>query len=375
MTRSQTQNKKRKNIFVSVSFISQYPPLKPYQNNIPIMSLLKRKIPLDEIEDFIAEEEEEEEQNDDGSYEEDNEFVGPSGTAKPLDESEIQHVVNQVVRLFLSRELNGRTTRPDVIRKHIKHNLGRKITTEKLIQQANIILTEVYGLKIEEVPTIKREDKKSLKSRKVTSDKNPYIVTSSLLSKSRAILGELWNKNLAKNVKKIDIGGNKFFLPKYSITPVPGSHYELVKTGIMLVIISHIILNENHVSESALLKTLHKFGISSNLNVKNSNFNLNSQELLKELVNKDYILKNVIKGRTELENIFDYSIGQRSLVEFSPQGVFDYIKVIYGNKFDSTIAERALVTIERAYGVALNNTEENNEREGSTEANSQEGSE
>lgn len=339
------------------------------------MSLLKRKIPLDEIEDFIAEEEEEEEQNDDGSYEEDNEFVGPSGTATPLDESEIQHVVNQVVRLFLSRELNGRTTRPDVIRKHIKHNLGRKITTEKLIQQANIILTEVYGLKIEEVPTIKREDKKSLKSRKVTSDKNPYIVTSSLLSKSRAILGELWNKNLAKNVKKIDIGGNKFFLPKYSITSVPGSHYELVKTGIMLVIISHIILNENHVSESALLKTLHKFGISSNLNVKNSNFNLNSQELLKELVNKDYILKNVIKGRTELENIFDYSIGQRSLVEFSPQGVFDYIKVIYGNKFDSTIAERALVTIERAYGVALNNTEENNEGEGSTEANSQEGSE
>ena len=100
---------------------------------------------------------------------------------------------------------------------------------------------------------------------------------------------------------------------------------------------------------------------------------MNSQELLKELVNKDYILKNVIKGRTELENIFDYSIGQRSLVEFSPQGVFDYIKVIYGNKFDSTIAERALVTIERAYGVALNNTEENNEREGSTEANSQEG--
>lgn len=373
--RNQTQNKKRKNIFVSVLFISQYPPLKPYQNNIPIMSLLKRKIPLDEIEDFIAEEEEEGEQNDDGSYEEDNEFVGPSGTATPLDESEIQHVVNQVVRLFLSRELNGRTTRPDVIRKHIKHNLGRKITTEKLIQQANIILTEVYGLKIEEVPTIKREDKKSLKSRKVTSDKNPSIVTSSLLSKSRAILGELWNKNLAKNVKKIDIGGNKFFLPKYSITSVPGSHYELVKTGIMLVIISHIILNENHVSESALLKTLHKFGISSNLNVKNSNFNLNSQELLKELVNKDYILKNVIKGRTELENIFDYSIGQRSLVEFSPQGVFDYIKVIYGNKFDSTIAERALVTIERAYGVALNNTEENNEREGSTEANSQEGSE
>ena len=129
-----------------------------------------------------------EEQNDDGSYEEDNEFVGPSGTATPLDESEIQHVVNQVVRLFLSRELNGRTTRPDVIRKHIKHNLGRKITTEKLIQQANIILTEVYGLKIEEVPTIKRRQK-SLKSRKVTSDKNPYIVTSSLLSKSRAILG------------------------------------------------------------------------------------------------------------------------------------------------------------------------------------------
>ena len=55
-------------------------------------------------------------------------------------------------------------------------------------------------------PNNKKRRQKSLKSRKVTSDKNPYIVTSSLLSKSRAILGELWNKNLAKNVKKIDIG-------------------------------------------------------------------------------------------------------------------------------------------------------------------------
>ena len=90
------------------------------------MSLLKRKIPLDEIEDFIAEEEEEE-QNDDGSYEEDNEFVGPSGTATPLDESEIQHVVNQVVRLFLSRELNGRTTRPDVIRNILSIIWGEKL--------------------------------------------------------------------------------------------------------------------------------------------------------------------------------------------------------------------------------------------------------
>ena len=80
--------------------------------NIPIETIpeqysnyesVETKIPLDEIEDFIAEEEEEGEQNDDGSYEEDNEFVGPSGTATPLDESEIQHVVNQVVRLFFER--------------------------------------------------------------------------------------------------------------------------------------------------------------------------------------------------------------------------------------------------------------------------------
>ncbi|KAL6451840.1 hypothetical protein SBY92_003148 [Candida maltosa Xu316] len=322
----------------------------------------KRKIPLAELEDLDNDDDYQEVINDDVDfYGNQTPSMHESKVATPIDEGEIDHVVSQVVRLFLTRELLGKPSKPDVIRKFVKHNLGRKFTTDMLIQQADVVLKDVYGLAIQETPNLNNAKKQPKKPRKAAGERNAFIVVSDLSPQARNVLGELWQRDLARVTKKTDINTSKFFLPKYNKSCIPGSHHQLVKDGIMLVIISIIILNENHIQEDALLKSLRKVGLPPSLNVKNSNLNMNTVELIKELKDHDYLSENVIKGSSESENIIDYSLGKRSLVEFTPHGVFEYIKIIYGDRFDTSVAERALVTIERAYGVVLNTNEESKE--------------
>ncbi|RCK59307.1 Non-structural maintenance of chromosome element 3 [Candida viswanathii] len=327
----------------------------------------RAKISLQDLSDFVEDDEGdqyEEEYNDRGNdfFESRAESLDNSNRATPVDDAEMQHVISQVVRLALSRELAGKNIRSDNIAKYIRHNFGRKVTTGKLIEEANAVLKLVYGLTIEDVSSSNTTDKQktkpekeqpATKMRKTASSKGPYIIVSNLLAESRNILGELWNRDLRTTFKRSDLGGRKFFLPDYERTLAPGANYDLVKTGIMLVVISMVILNENHIQETTLFRKLRKFGILDDLNRKNSNINMNAKDLLNDLTQKEYLLRKKLKGRTELEDIFDYSLGKRSLVEFSPQGVFEYIKMIYGDNYDSNIAERALVTIERAYGVAV----------------------
>lgn len=345
----------------------------------------RNKISLQELDDFVDDDNNEEYNE---NYQQDADFFDPrvgddsTGQNTPVfDDGEMKHVVNQVVRLALAKELNGKKLRTDHIAKAIKHNFGRKVTGNVLIKEAKKILQEVYGLSLEDVSsstdkqkTKPESDQPATKMRK-TSGKGPYVMVSTLLVQSRNILGELWNKDLRISFKKPDLTSKGFFLPLYEKTPAPGSHYDLVKTGIMLLIISMIILNENHIQETILLTKLKKFGISDNLNQKNSNINMNSKDLLNDLTDKEYLLRKKLKGRTELEDIHDYSLGKRSLAEFTPQGVFEYIKIIYGDSYNSTIAEKTLVTIEKAYGVALNEAVDNNNNNNNADTNEEQAEE
>ena len=102
---------------------------------------------------------------------------------------------------------------------------------------------------------------------------------------------------------------------------------------------------------------------------------MNSKDLLNDLTDKEYLLRKKLKGRTELEDIHDYSLGKRSLAEFTPQGVFEYIKIIYGDSYNSTIAEKTLVTIEKAYGVALNEAVDNNNNNNNADTNEEQAEE
>ncbi|EGW35459.1 uncharacterized protein SPAPADRAFT_58693 [Spathaspora passalidarum NRRL Y-27907] len=268
---------------------------------------------------------------------------------------ELQHIVNKVIRLVLTRESKGQLIRREHINQIINDRKNRSY--DVVLKEVTVALEEAYGLTLVETPIIKKKGDTS-KAKKVLKPKQPYAVVNCLTPEARNLLGDIWEKSLGTFTKNDDLGQSKFYVPRYSKSKLPTSNYELVKNGILLVIVSLIILSENHISESELFRNLRKFGISTNLNVKNSSLNMNIQELLNDLIRREYLNKNITKGRIESENVVEYTLGRRSLIEFPPQSCFEYIKKIFGENFDTGMAERTLVTIERAYGVALVNESE-----------------
>ncbi|KAK6200186.1 MAGE family-domain-containing protein [Scheffersomyces amazonensis] len=266
----------------------------------------------------------------------------------------LNEAVGQVIRIVLGRDVRDQFIRREHFAQAVNTNT-RRFHLDTVIAEADNVLQEVYGLKLVEVPVIKKDKKSSRSlSQKITKTKQPYMVVNCLSSESQQILGELWQKSsdfLVPNER--DSSQHKFLIPKKEKTSTLLSNFELIRTGIMLYIVSFIILSENHLSEHDLIKLLKKRGIPESLSIKNSNINMNSVEIINDLTKREYLLKDIKKGATESENIIDYSLGRRSLIEFTPQCVFEYFKVLFGDKFDSTTAERIVVTIHRAYGVEL----------------------
>ncbi|KAG7666033.1 uncharacterized protein J8A68_000463 [[Candida] subhashii] len=281
----------------------------------------KRKIELDELDEEYHQEEEYLQEANDRSVIHPTSRVGnntshgnPSGVNTPTDEMEFQHVVNQVIRIVLGRELKGMLTR----REHITSALtNKKIKTDLIVKAVDQTLRDTYGLSLVETPIIKKQPDGKLKKGAPSKVKPvvSYCVVNDLSTEGRNVLGQIWNNSLKTFMKK-DMGDVKYFLPTYSKTKLPNTNQELVKDGIMLVVVSLVILSEN-------------------------------------LCKRDYLTKITLEGTTKEHNIIEYALGRRCLVEFTPKNVFEFIKVVYGDDFDGSIAERTLITIQRAYGVAL----------------------
>ncbi|KAK6463100.1 MAGE family-domain-containing protein [Scheffersomyces coipomensis] len=288
-----------------------------------------------------------------GEYNENIESGAGSEVGEDDSTSKFPEAVSQAIRIVLGRDVRDQFIR----REHFSQVINTKrYPLDAVIKETNIVLEDVYGLRLVEVPMIRNEKKsnRALSSKTSAKARQPYAVINCLKLESQQVLGELWQSvEDFKVPNDRDSSSEKFFIPKKEKTNTPASNIELIKVGIMLYIVSFIILAENHLSESDLIKILKKRGLSESLNVKNSNLNLNIVELINDLTKREYLNKDVKKGATESDNIVDYSLGRRSLIEFTPQCVFEYFKVLYGPKFDDTIAERIFITVHRAYGVEL----------------------
>lgn len=258
---------------------------------------------------------------------------------------DIDHHIRDVVRLVLGRDLRGQLIR----REHIVQALPKTDVLIDIIINASVsVLRDVYGVTLIETPV--KPDAKRPK----TKVKQPMVLVSCLENESRQVLGELWQKSRHFEVpNNRGSSENQYLIPKYEKTDTPMANHELIKTGIMVAVVSLLIVSENRVAESELTRYMKQFGLSDNLNIRNSNYNLNLSELLADMVKREYLAKEVTKGRSESDTLVEYTLGRRSLIEFSPQSVFDYIKAVYGDKFDTNAAERTLVTIEASYGVSL----------------------
>lgn len=261
--------------------------------------------------------------------------------------SEYQDVENRVIRYIMSRELKSQLIR----REHITQLYSnRRVNYDGLMNNVKHTLEDVYGLTLVSVP-LKEGDKKGRASQSKT--RQPLMLTNCLRPQARLVLQELWDKDSTDTVpNNRNTGDSQYFLPKYNKTPSMGANADMVKTGMTLLIMALLVVAENHMSEYELVTSLRQFGISDNVNAKNSNINANLQELLNELVKKDYLDKDVHQHSNNVDTT-DYKLGRRSLVEFTPLSVFACLKTVYGDHFDLDTEKKALATIEKAYGVLL----------------------
>ncbi|KAI5970248.1 hypothetical protein CANMA_000700 [Candida margitis] len=317
---------------------------------------------------------------------------GNNNGALSLDREEDKaHDVNYVVKLILTKDARGQNFQKQHINQYLTN---KRFKTDSLLDDAIAILENTYGLTLVDAPTVKQEKKfnaTQTKQRPEAADdlnnangekpikKNPprnrFFVASNLSKQAQEVLGELWMKKVDSSLDKTKIGDAKFFIPKYKKGGLPKSNMELVKTGIMMLVTTLVILSENHIMESQLVRSLKKFGISDSVNIKNTNLNMNWEDILKELVSREYLNKEHLNTDSTNDKIFDISLGKRSLTELAPLRVYDYIKTLYGSDFNEVIAERAKVTIERAYQVSLKDEVEAEavEADDSEETNRQEG--
>lgn len=232
------------------------------------------------------------------------------------------------------------------IRKLNLTSITRGSVLNDIINSANYSLRHTFGLHLEESSDVKGK----------------YYLKSSLTLKEKDILNKLWPNTQSvqqKNGRNID--SEEYFISKFQHDQLPSDNYELVKTGILSIILAVIIIENNHISKYEITKILKNFGVASDLNKINSNTNTNLESLITEFERKEYIKKESIGNKTTngvMANVQDdhyiyYNIGDKALAEFTPESFYRLIKTVYGEEFNSIISKKAIHTIHATFKIPL----------------------
>ncbi|CAK7901043.1 hypothetical protein CAAN1_06S02102 [[Candida] anglica] len=307
----------------------------------------------------------------------DRELLGPdSETQTPTSEGVVTDeqlkVAHSIVRVVMAREVRGLLIK----REHFNEaytertSMTRRIKFDTIFPIVQNILETVYGLQLVRVPSkvsvgpSHGRKRKAIESNSETSSKNSnssngnsasnnkvFALVSVLPTTAKSVLGEIWATKCTQKVPNgRNISDRQYFLPKNIKTSTPSSNSELIKTGIIALVISIVIVHENRLSEADLKQKLSKFGLSESIHERNTSINMTTMEFLGEMTKREYLNREVT---TMDANLADYKLGRRSLAEFKPGSMFDMLERIYGTEFDVDTRNRTLRTIERAYGEAV----------------------
>ncbi|CAH2353907.1 hypothetical protein CLIB1423_13S01596 [[Candida] railenensis] len=282
-------------------------------------------------------------------------------------------VANAIIRNIISREVKGQLIKRDHFNEvYQQYSDAKRTKFDIMFQFVQDILKNVYGLQLVHVADkviatssrgkrAKVSSNNSKKSSNSNNDANSangaknsvysrtFCLVNTLPSEARNVLGEIWQEEANQ---KIPNGRNEddqqYFLPKYKQTVTAGSNSELIKSGILLLVVSVIVLSENRISETELLKQLKKFGLSESVIEKNSSLNMTTVELLSEFVKRDYL-----EREGQASDFVDYTLGRRLSAEFEPKSLYEFISNLYGEGFDLDVQAKTMNSIERSFGVQI----------------------
>lgn len=247
--------------------------------------------------------------------------------------------IESIIKTAISRNMGDKVIRRSHFNEGFKNN---KMQFTTVLGTANFILDKYFGMKIE-----------SLNDSLNNGNQVEYNLVNTMSKKEKEILDKLWI-----NDQEVQINNHKeameqqYFLPIDKRDKLCTSNDSLVKTAVISMILSIIIIENNYVNKKKLITTLSSFGINPSLD-PNSNFGHTSNTLLSEMERSRYIARAFNNPKTDSKEVSDshvfYTLGKRAIVEFTPMSFFYFIEDIYGNDFDETIKEKILVTLELAF--------------------------
>ena len=275
--------------------------------------------------------------------EEDRGKASPYESSEETEESydETNRAVSQIIRYVMNRELKQQPIRKEHLSLLCS---GVRNNYDDMIRKVNSTIMEVYGLELTPLPETGKTKGNQTRIRP------NFILTSSLEPHSRKLLGEIWQQFSEEKVPNDrSTQDPQFFLPKYQKAPFPVTSKDMVKMGLTTFILGILTVAENHLTDKEITAALKKIGLSESLNECNSNIGMNIPDLVSHLVRHEYLAKETQKNSSGTEEI-SYTMGRRSVIEFSPLAVFELVEEVYGPHFDVDTKKKTIVTIERAFG-------------------------
>ncbi|CAN3372554.1 hypothetical protein DIURU_004951 [Diutina rugosa] len=236
----------------------------------------------------------------------------------------LSKAVNDMVRFAVLRGVQQGSFRRD----HLKNVIDFRhspYTFDQLIDESNITLKEVYGLKISIVQS---------------NNKKTYVVLETLPEEIQFSMGQLWQKHTKIHGKPYN--DKLYFIPKSLKSKAPLYNQELVKTGVLTMVIFLVVSSENNLKQSVLRRQLANFGMSKLDTQKISSINTDTSSLLNDFVKRGYLVEV-----THDKDMW-YKLGWRAIQEY-PFKVLLELMVRVANDESQSFIDAVSTTIIQSY--------------------------
>lgn len=175
---------------------------------------------------------------------------------------------------------------------------------------------------------------------------NEIVVTNNLELSSLEVLALLFDEETVH----LQRSGNNLadplhLMPHHRRLAVAVNTVESILGGILVLIVCIIVVHENRIREVDLLEALKEFGFSKNLSTLVANLNRNTQDILGELVRRDYLSKSVSQTGDQLNQV-DYCLGKRALREFQPEVIVDFMSGMFEQ---GEMHQKCMKTVQRCF--------------------------
>lgn len=197
---------------------------------------------------------------------------------------------------------------------------------DKVFALANEKLVDIYGYRA--TPLVS-------KSSTTTTKKPDQYVLANVMDQSYAKF-QMENQWMPKsallfqselNQQRHDYRNNK------QVNPSLKSEEELVLDGVAIVVVSIIMVSNNHINETELFDILDKsFGINDTDTLPV--VNVSRTELMKLLDRYEYVNKVETGAKDSSDKVTEYTVGRRALVELDRDSITELMKIIYGESGD-----------------------------------------